>query len=84
MASRIAAAACGGYSLAYVATAAAALLLPVARPDAVLIATLPSFAIYASAILWAFLARTAGAAWRGLLWPTAALAAAAWLARGGS
>jgi len=76
VASRVLAAAVGGYAIAALATAGLALLLPrvmgMARVDAVLAATLSSFAVYAVAVLAAFTTRSAGRAW-------AALAAAATL-----
>lgn len=54
-------------------------MLPEPKADAVLTATLLSFAIYTLAILWAFAARTARLAWLGLLVPTALCGALAWL-----
>ena len=77
--SRIAAAIFGGYALATVFSITLAGQLPAPMADAVLAATLLSFAVYAAAILWAFAARTARLAWLGLLVPTALCGALAWL-----
>jgi hypothetical protein len=81
--SRALAAIGGGYLLATAASALLALLLPrvsgTARADAVIGATLLSFAIYACAVLWVFAARSAARAWLGLLLPAAAMAALAYL-----
>lgn len=74
VASRAAAAILGGYMLAACATAVASLLLPLARADAVIMATLLSFAVYACAALWVFAARSAWRAWLGVVVPTAVLA----------
>lgn len=74
--SRAVAAIGGGYLLAALTTALLALCLPMARVDAVITATLLSFAIYTCAVLWVFATRSALRAWLGLLLPCAALAAA--------
>ena len=82
VASRVLAAAAGGYALTALATAVLALLLPLAgmsRPEAVLAATLASFTFYVMAVLWAFIARTALRAWLGLA-GAAVLPGAAWMA----
>jgi hypothetical protein len=76
---RIAAAVLGGYALATALSVALAGLMPGQRADAVLAATLGSFAVYAAAALWAFAAGSARLAWLGLLLPTALGAAVAWL-----
>lgn len=68
---RVGAAVLGGYGLTYAFTAALARLLPVARADAVVIATLLSFAVYTTAVLWAFAAASAWRAW----WVAAVVAA---------
>ncbi len=67
----------GGYALAAALTALLSLALPMARADAVLSATLLSFAAYTGAVLWVFAARSAARAWLGLLLPAALLAGAA-------
>jgi hypothetical protein len=61
--SRCLAALLGGYALTYAVTAAVARALPTDPVDAVLIASLPAFAVYTAAILWAFASRSAVRAW---------------------
>lgn len=63
---RVLAAILGGYAVAYAFTAALARLLPLAKVDALIIASLLSFVIYTLAILWAFAARDAWRAWAGM------------------
>ena len=74
--SRIVAAIVGGYLLASIATVLLSFILPASLPEAVLGATLLSFAIYTAAIIWVFAARSATRAWLGLLLPGAGLAVA--------
>jgi hypothetical protein len=74
---RVVAAALGGYVLTYAATACLALLLPLPKTEAVLTATMLSFIIYTSAILWAFAASTPIKAWLGLVVPAIICAAIA-------
>ena len=69
--SRIVAALIGGYALASVFSIFLSFLLPSALPEAVLGATLFSFAIYTAAIIWVFAAASAVRAWLGLLIPGA-------------
>jgi len=80
VAARVLAASLGGYVLASVGTAAAALLLPrvspLGRADAVLAATLSGFLLYAGCVLWVFSVRTAGRAWLGLCLAAGVLALA--------
>lgn len=71
VASRIVAAIVGGYAFANAVGVLLTRILPMPRADAVLTATLASFALYAAAILWAFAARSARLAWLGLLVPGA-------------
>lgn len=66
MLSRIIAAIVGGYGFTYAFTAALARVLPVNKVDALISATLLSFAVYTSAVLWAFACRSARRAWAGL------------------
>lgn len=75
--SRLLAAVFGGYLLASVSTVFLSFVLPAVLPEAVLGATLFSFAIYTAAIVWVFAARSATRAWLGLLLPGGALAALA-------
>lgn len=77
--SRIAAALFGGYALTYYAAAALAVLLPVPRSEAVVIAVLTGLLIYASAIMWTFSARTAARAWLVLLLLVLPCAVVTWL-----
>lgn len=67
--SRIVAAVIGGYALASVFSIFLSYLLPSELPEAVLGATLFSFAIYTAAIIWVFAAASAARAWLGLLIP---------------
>lgn len=66
MLSRIVAAIVGGYGFTYAFTAALARVLPVDKVDALISATLLSFAVYTGAVLWAFACRSARRAWAGL------------------
>lgn len=61
--SRTIAAVLGGYVFTYCCTAALARLLPLAKSDAVVVATLAAFIIYTAVILWAFGCRSAWRAW---------------------
>jgi len=78
----------GGYALAAASTAALSLTLsgPLPRAEAVMAATLLSWLVYATAIGWAFYARTAWRAWLGVLLPTLVIAGGTygpqWLGRG--
>ncbi|MET1078808.1 MAG: iron transporter [Pseudomonas sp.] len=65
--SRSGAALLGAYLFTYGFTAALARLLPLARVDAVIIATLLSLLVFCAAQLWAFAARSAWQAWCGAL-----------------
>lgn len=73
VASRAIAAIVGGYAVTALATALLAVILPMVRIDAVLTATLLSFAIYTCAVLWVFAARSALRAWLGIVLPAAVL-----------
>jgi hypothetical protein len=79
VASRVAAAAFGGYALANAVAIFVSRVLPMPRAEAVLAMTLASFAVYTAAIVFAFAARSARAAWLGLLAPSALLAASTWM-----
>lgn len=84
MFSRVLAAVVGGYGLASVATIALSHLLPSSLPEAVLGATILSFAIYTAAIIWVFAAASAARAWIGLLLPATLMAALSWLLASGA
>ncbi len=75
VASRSVAAIVGGYVLAALVTMLLSVSLPVARSEAVMTATLLSFAIYTCAVMWVFATRSALRAWLGLLIPAAVIAA---------
>lgn len=81
VASRVLAAALGGYALTSLATAVTVLALPrlgFSTPaQAVLTATLWSFAFYAAVVVWVFSTRSAARAWSGLALG-AAIAGLAW------
>lgn len=76
---RVAAAMFGGYAIAALCTALLPRLLPLPRNEAVVAATLLSFAIYATVVLWAFAAASAWRLWSWMLGIVALLAAGAWL-----
>lgn len=75
VASRSVAAIVGGYVLAALVTMLLSVSLPLARSEAVMTATLLSFAVYTCAVMWVFAARSALRAWLGLLIPAAVIAA---------
>jgi hypothetical protein len=75
IASRTLAGGVGGYAVAALATALLPRLLPMARSEAVMAATLLSFALYAGVVLWAFAARSSRRLWLGLGGVAALLAA---------
>jgi len=77
VATRVVAAACGGYALTYAATACLMLLLPLPVSEAALTATMFSFLIYTGAIIWAFAAPSLKKSWLGLLVPAMICAAVA-------
>ncbi|MBV8624288.1 MAG: DUF3649 domain-containing protein [Herbaspirillum sp.] len=72
--SRIVAAVAGGYVLTSLCTIVAARYLPMGRADAVMTATMSSFAIFTCAVIWVFAARSAWRAWAGLAVPALLLA----------
>ncbi|GAB3463113.1 iron transporter [Azotobacter salinestris] len=63
---RVTAAVFGGYVLTYATTAALARLLPLARFNAVMVATLLSFALYTGIVLWVFAAASMRRVWLGI------------------
>ena len=82
--SRIGAAAFSGYAFAAALSILLSRVLPMPKAEAVLTATMLSFALYAGAIVWAFAVRTATRAWVGLAVPAAACAAVSWLLGAGA
>lgn len=71
--SRVVAAALGGYALSAATAACLALVLPMARSEAVLTGTMVSFVVYVCAVLWVFAASSARRAWLGLVVPVVVL-----------
>jgi hypothetical protein len=66
VASRVLAATFGGYFFAHAATAFLTLVLPFARVDRVIAASLLSFALWTAMAVYVFAARSA---WRAWAWP---------------
>lgn len=83
VASRVVAAALGGYALTSAATVLLALVWPAPQTQAMLWASMLSFAIYSVVVIWVFMARSATRAWVGVVSITAVLAALAWLLKSG-
>lgn len=79
VAARIVGAVFGGYALGALASVAA-LALPINAQQGVITGMLASFIVYACAVIWMFLARSARRAWAGLLIAAVPLALAAWSA----
>ncbi|OFJ50232.1 hypothetical protein BA896_012980 [Janthinobacterium lividum] len=75
VASRSLAAIVGGYMLTALLTMLLSVSLPMARAEAVMTATVLSFAVYTCAVMWVFATRSALRAWLGLLIPAAVIAA---------
>jgi len=82
--SRALAAVGGGYVISTLSTMVLARLLPMAPADAVMTATMLSFAIFTCAVIWVFAARSAARSWLGLALPALLLALLAWLTETGS
>ena len=81
--SRCVAAVLGGYALASTLPVAIVAIFAVgfngmARSDAVLLAMQLSFVVYTGAVMWAFAARSARAAWVGLGLPALLAGLVAW------
>ncbi|WP_245638679.1 DUF3649 domain-containing protein [Hydrogenophaga palleronii] len=85
VAARVLAASLGAYALTSLATATLALLLPrlsvTTRAEAVLVASLWSFAIGAVIVMWVFTTRSARRAWLGLGITAAVLGPLLWWLR---
>ncbi|SSW67614.1 hypothetical protein AVE30378_02651 [Achromobacter veterisilvae] len=80
VASRVVAAAVGGYGLTSATIVLVALLLPLPRAQAVLASSMLGFVWYTLAVIAVFSVRTAVRAWLAIAPPTAAIAlACAWL-----
>lgn len=78
VAARAAAGILGGYTLAAFFTTTVALLVRAPREEAAAAGALPSYLVFAGAVIWAFTARTAVRAWLGIATPALLLAAATW------
>ncbi|MBK0024727.1 iron transporter [Stenotrophomonas sp. S48] len=72
----------GGYAVAACWAAALARLLPGAKADATLVATMAAFVVYALAAIWAYAARSTLRAAVGLLAGGIVAVLIAWLLRG--
>jgi hypothetical protein len=72
----------GGYGIAALSTMALSTSLPLPRAEAVLAASMASFAVFTAAIIWAFAARGVARAWLGLAIPAALLGLALLLSPG--
>ncbi|MCR0985181.1 DUF3649 domain-containing protein [Roseomonas populi] len=72
----------GGYAVAALSTTVLSLGLPMQRAEAVLTATMASFAVYAGAVVWAFAARNAWRACAGIAGTAALLVAVLYLLQG--
>jgi len=83
VASRVLAAALGGYALASALTVLLALIWPLPKSQAVLAATMLSFTLYAAAVIWVFSVRSVTRAWLGMLIPTVLVAALCWVLQAG-
>lgn len=79
VASRAVAAIVGGYWLAALLAAVAAVALPAGRAEATVTGTLLAFVVYPGAVMWVFATGSAARAWLGLAVPCVALAAALWV-----
>ena len=79
--SRVVAAVAGGYALGALVSIACAVLLPLARSEAVIIGMMLSFFAYAGVVLWVFAARDAWRAWAGVLLPGLLLMLVSWAGR---
>lgn len=74
----------GGYAVAACWAAALARLLPGAKADATLVATMSAFVVYVLAAIWAYAARSTLRATLGLVIAGGLGALLAWLLRGGT
>lgn len=82
--SRVLAAAFGGYALTSAAAVLLALIWPAPKAQGVLWGGMLSFAVYTTAVIWAFTTRSATRAWVGMLGSALLCAGAAWLLKGGA
>ncbi len=78
MAARVVAGIAGGYALAAFFSTTVALLVRTPREEAALLGAVPSFLVFAAAIVWAFTARSVARAWAGIGLPIAVFAVLTW------
>ena len=78
VASRMVAAAIGGYALASAITVLLAIIWPLPRAQAVLASTMLGFVWYTVAVIWVFTARSHRRAWVGMVLPTVFIALLCW------
>jgi hypothetical protein len=83
VASRVLAAALGGYALASALSVLLALIWPLPQAQAVLASTMLSFALYAAAVIWVFSVRSVIRAWLGMLVPATLAGLVCWLLMAG-
>ncbi|MGC4071951.1 MAG: hypothetical protein QM760_05445 [Nibricoccus sp.] len=85
IASRALAAIAGGYAVAAGTNVALTLALKNTGPkeDVIMLATMPSFLVWAGAVIWVFTARTAVRAWLGVAVPGVVVAMVIWFLRSG-
>lgn len=76
--SRTAAAILGGYALTSAVVIFLGAVLPLPKSQAILAASLASFAVYTAAIVWVFAVQDNRRAWLGLLLPAVVLAVLGW------
>lgn len=76
--SRSAAAIFGGYALTSAAVIFLGAVLPLPKSQAILAASLASFAVYTAAIVWVFAVQDNRRAWLGLLLPAVVLTLLGW------
>ncbi len=79
---RALAAVIGGYALASLVSATAALALPLPHEEAILAGNLIALTVYPFVAVWSFAAPGALRAWTGLAVPGVLLALAIWMLRG--
>lgn len=78
VASRVVAAAIGGYALASALTVLLALIWPLPQAQAVLASTMLGFVWYTVAVIWVFTTRSHVRAWVGMVLPTVLIAMLCW------
>ncbi len=79
---RALAAVVGGYALASLVSALAALTFPFPREEAILAGNMLGLVVYPTVAVWSFVVSGAGRVWIGLTISGALLAAAIWILRG--